>query len=213
MTNPAGPEATGQRGETSLHLRAAIAGDLHSLGWLVERLSPFLAAQADYRLGAVLRQHVEAVDLVNDVWAVALPRLRALSPDAPRVTPLLVKMLSTILLHRVNNLARKHVRERARRSAMADEDDCVPAMSEQETDVVARAIRNESRERVRLAIASLDAEDREILVLRGIEQQPNQVVGKLLGLSPQAVSMRFQRALARLRKAIAPSDFEALGVD
>lgn len=58
--------------------------------------------------------------------------------------------------------------------------------------------------------AALEGQDREILVLRGIEQYRNQTVAKQLGLSPQAVAMRFSRALDRLRERLPGSVFEEL---
>ena len=39
-------------------------------------------------------------------------------------------------------------------------------------------------------------------LLRGIEQNSNQTVGVLLGISAQAVAMRYHRALKRLREKL-----------
>jgi DNA-directed RNA polymerase specialized sigma24 family protein len=48
------------------------------------------------------------------------------------------------------------------------------------------------------------------LLLRGIEQQSHQTVALLLDLTPQAVSMRFTRALDRLREQLPGSIFDEL---
>ena len=80
MTSDAECAADGDPGAlTSLHVRRAADGDSESLGWVVARLSPLLLAQADYRLGPVLRSLYDPEDLVNDTWIVALPRL----PELP----------------------------------------------------------------------------------------------------------------------------------
>lgn len=74
--------------------------------------------------------------------------------------------------------------------------------------VVSIAVQRELRGRVLEEIESLAPEDREVLLLRGVEQQSNQTVAVLLQIEPAAASMRYQRALQRLRKAIPNSVFD-----
>jgi DNA-directed RNA polymerase specialized sigma24 family protein len=59
-------------------------------------------------------------------------------------------------------------------------------------------------------IRELEPKDREILLLRGVEQQPTGTVAMLLGLTPQAVSMRHKRALDNLRSRLPGSVFDEI---
>ncbi len=199
-------------GLTSFHVNRARAGDLESLAWVVERLSPLLLAHASWRLGPVLRVHHDPQDLVDDAWAVALPRLAGLPARDGRLTPVLLRFLTTTLLYRINNLARKHIRGGSEPLAPAagSGDDPVEHLPADQCGVVTAAVRRETQGVISSALASLDDQDREIILLRGVEQQPNQTVSLLLGLSPQAVAMRYRRALDRLRSHLPRSIFDEL---
>jgi RNA polymerase sigma factor (sigma-70 family) len=214
---PAQPAEGDPGALTSLHVRRAADGDSESLGWVVARLSPLLLAQADYRLGPVLRSLYDPEDLVNDTWIVALPRLAELPARDGRHTPVLLRFLSTTLLHRVNNLARKHARgapperpaprDGSGATVATDPLERVPAET---SGVITRALRHEIRNAVTLALEGLEPGDREILILRGIEQQTNATAAELLGLNAPAVAMRYHRALRKLRDRLPRSVFEEL---
>src|SRR5262245_53247125 len=90
---------------TTYHVRRAREGEESSLRWVVARFTPLLRAAADYRLGKHLRGLYEPEDLLQDVWAVALPRLGDLIPRSERYTPVLLKFLSTTLLRRIQHLS------------------------------------------------------------------------------------------------------------
>ena len=207
METEASSAAPSPDDSTSLAVRRAIRGDMGSLSWLVTRLSPLLRLQANYRLKDGLRTLCDPEDLVQDAWLTALPRLRELEPVEGRYTPALLRFLGTIVLYKVSNLARRHARSPL--VARSEEDRALLADSEQ-TGVVSAAVRQELRGAVSEALQDLDEMDREILVLRGIEQHRNQFVAQLLGLTPQGVSMRFARALERLRKRLPSSIFDEL---
>jgi RNA polymerase sigma factor (sigma-70 family) len=197
---------------TSLHVRRAVAGTPASLEWVVERLSPLLLAHASYRLGPALRASVDPQDLVNETWLVALPRLGDLEPQQGRVTPVLLKFLTSTLLFQISNLVRKHVR-RQRLGAAAPDLPTAPTPSELPAEtcgVVTRAVQRELHGQVLACLEELSPQDREVILLRGVEQQDNQTVATLLGLEPPAVSMRYTRALRRLREKLPASIFDEL---
>ncbi len=58
--------------------------------------------------------------------------------------------------------------------------------------------RTELRARLASKIDSMDEKDREVVLLRHYEELTNQEVAELLDLTPQAASVRYTRALARL---------------
>jgi RNA polymerase sigma-70 factor (ECF subfamily) len=66
-------------------------------------------------------------------------------------------------------------------------------------------IRKELAQRVREAMALLDEDDCEILLMRTYEGLSNQEVALALEIHPDAASKRYGRALLRLRKILIDS--------
>jgi len=193
--------------QTSARLRAALAGEEASLGWLVARLSPLLVAQARWRLGPLLGRAYDPEDLVQDVWLVALPRLPSLAPRDGRLTPVLLRFLATTILQRINNLVRQELRRPGELCATATAGSEVAASV---TGIVSAAIRGERRQIVLAAIDALDAVDREVLLLRGVEQRSGRTTAELLGISVDAVTMRYRRARDRLCAQLPDALFDEL---
>ena len=202
---------------TTLHVRRAVDGDGGSLGWLVERLSPALHLQARYRLRGPMANWGDPSDLVQDVWTVALPRLPDLVARDGRMTPVLVRFLSTTLLHRVNRMLESYLRgDRPRREASLAGNSSAPGLdgtARTQHGVSASVDRSELQAAVRNAIDALSQDDRDAIVLRGIEQMSNNKVAEILGLTPSAATMRYQKALERLRQKLPGSVFEDLRGD
>jgi RNA polymerase sigma factor (sigma-70 family) len=63
---------------------------------------------------------------------------------------------------------------------------------------------------VQEALAGLDADERAVVVLRGIEQLPNGEVARLLGVDDSLATRRWQRALVRLKELLPDSVFGEL---
>jgi RNA polymerase sigma-70 factor (ECF subfamily) len=66
-------------------------------------------------------------------------------------------------------------------------------------------IRDELRQRLRAALEQLAPHDREILVMRNLEQLPIAEIAAVLGLTEGAVKVRHVRALQRLRSILEES--------
>jgi RNA polymerase sigma-70 factor (ECF subfamily) len=60
------------------------------------------------------------------------------------------------------------------------------------------------QKRLDTAVAALEEDDRDIILMRHGEQLSNQDVAAALGLSEAAASMRYLRAVRRLRAALLP---------
>lgn len=189
-----------------MHVRRAVDGDGPSLAWVVNRLSPLLLSQARYRLGSLAR-HYPPDDVVHDAWLVALPHLGSLQARNQRLTPVLLRYLSTAMLHAINNFARRHARGGG---AVAPSAPDLGALPSDASGVVSRVLRQERAQAVTDAIDQLDERDREVIILRGIEQLPLQTVAGLLGVTAEATSMRYSRALRRLRGQLPGSVFDEL---
>ncbi|MCA8952183.1 MAG: sigma-70 family RNA polymerase sigma factor [Planctomycetes bacterium] len=186
---------------TTNHVRRAIAGENASLEWLVERLAPLLVAQARYRLGTFAGQ-LDPEDVVHDAWVVTLPRLPDLIARGGRLTPVLLQFLSTAVTNRVRNL----LRSRARHPDAGPIVDPTAVRS----GVVTQALRNERAAAIHGAIAELDDKDREVLLLRAVEQVTAKVAAMIVGASEVAVQKRYERALQRLRGRLPGSIFDEL---
>ena len=63
-------------------------------------------------------------------------------------------------------------------------------------------MREELRDRVRAALARLSERDREVVVMRHLEQLSTAEVAAVLGISEGAVKVRLLRALERLRSRL-----------
>lgn len=191
---------------TSFHVQRAREGDAASLAWLVARLTPLLRLQASYRLHGALGRLYEADDIVNDVWLAVIPKLSTLGERDGRWTPVLLKYLGTAVLRRINELFRKHLLGKpAEGSLPAD-----PSVPAHLTGALTRAAGSEAKAALEEAIGHLTAPEREVVVLRGIEQVANGTAAELLGERPGTVAMRYLRALEKLRGLVPGSVFDEL---
>jgi RNA polymerase sigma-70 factor (ECF subfamily) len=65
------------------------------------------------------------------------------------------------------------------------------------------AVRTEMLDRVEQAIAVMDPLDQEVLALRHFEELGNKEVAEVLGIQQKAASIRYVRALTRLKAIMA----------
>ena len=201
---------------TTLHVARARAGDAESLEWIVRRFTPLLLKSAEYRLGKRLRELHDPEDIVNDVWLAVLPSIAELTARDGRYTPVLLRYLTRTLLFRINNLIQKHIRgkppkaHRPRQGAGGEGADPVDDLLAHATGIVTRIVRRETRDLVTEAIDALEERDRELIVLRGIEQRPYKEIAPLLGRDPKVLAVQYQRALEKLRRKLPGSVFEEL---
>jgi RNA polymerase sigma factor (sigma-70 family) len=193
---------------TSLHIARAAGGDAQSQEWIVARFTPLLLAQARYRLRGRLAAVCEPAGVVQDTWAITLPRLVDLQARDGVWTPVILRFLATTLLRRINHLARKHLA--AGRPLAQGGDTQPPTLSAHLTGVITHAHRDDVAGAVRRALDALPDDEREVMVLRGIEQLSNGEVARLLGVEDFVVTRRFQRGLAHLRQALPDSVFAEL---
>jgi RNA polymerase sigma factor (sigma-70 family) len=192
--------------QTTLRVREAAAGESAGLEWLVARFSALLTLQVRHRLGPELRRIYDPEDIVQEVWAIALRRLEELQPREGRMTPVVLRFLSTTALHLVSNLLRKHIRHSAQDGAkeIGAAFSQLPAPT---SVAIGRALRAEREESLHQAIEELDELDRQIVILRGIEQNSVQDVGIILVIKPNTVTVRYRRALDKLREKLPDSVF------
>jgi RNA polymerase sigma factor (sigma-70 family) len=205
---------------TSRRIRGAIDGDASDLAWTVERLSPVLLQQARYRMRGRLQRVCDPEDVVAHAWQVSLPRLGGLIARDGRFTPVLLKFLSTAVLLRINEL----LRQQARRGAAVDDGGgaaathssapgSVGALPAPGPGVPTAVVRSEALRIVLATIDELEPIDREVIVLRLVEQRSSAEVAGLLGIETGTVNVRLHRALGRLRQRLPDSVFGDLSAE
>src|SRR5262245_11364162 len=164
-----------------------------------------VVVRIDPRLAAC----VDPSDVIQETLAGAARRL----PEYLRDRPLpFYPWLWRLAWDHLAELHRRHVRARSR-SVEREEPPALPDRSALDladrlvgrgSNPSARLQREERRQRVRAALETLSERDREVLVLRQLEQMPPREIAAVLGISEGAVSVRHLRALRRLRKLLGP---------
>jgi RNA polymerase sigma-70 factor (ECF subfamily) len=198
--------AASRHSDTDSLLERTTWGDQAARAELFKRNRDRLRQMIAVRMDARLRIRCDPSDLVQDVLNEANQHLDKFAQERP--VPFQV-WLREIAWKRLVDLRRKHLGT-ARRSLLREvrlDYDLPEESSIVLADrLVARgpspsavAQINERRAHIRAAIESLPPIDREILVLRYLEQLPPREIGEILGMTKGAVSTRHTRALARLR--------------
>ena len=75
-------------------------------------------------------------------------------------------------------------------------------IADQELTPAANAVRQELHRRFLKALEQMDDADRELLIMRHVEQLSNSEVADILGLTQPAAGMRYLRALRRVREIL-----------
>jgi RNA polymerase sigma-70 factor (ECF subfamily) len=192
-------------GQIDQLLARAGRGDLDARQQLLhehrDRLRRMVAVRLDPRLNA----RVDASDVVQEALAEAERELDRylLRPGMPFYPWLRRFAWDRLLkLHRFHVQARRSVgREAGAGLPLPDGSvrDLVERIAGSGTSPSRRLIREELRAGVRQALDAMAAPDREVLVLRYLEQLSFDDVSAVLGIGVGAVKMRHLRALARLR--------------
>jgi RNA polymerase sigma-70 factor (ECF subfamily) len=191
----------------------AAAGDAAAREGLLarhrERLRKMIACRLDRRLAA----RVDPSDVVQEVLAEANDKLDRWLRERPvSFYPWLREMATQQLV----TLYRRHV-EAARRNVRREEpgllalpEESLANLAERlatsATSPSQRLLRKEKQQRVREALGRLSERDREVLVLRHLEQLSVAEAAEVLGIREGAVKARHVRALERLRLMLEDSD-------
>jgi RNA polymerase sigma-70 factor, ECF subfamily len=189
--------------DTTLHVRGAIQGERASVEWVVIHFTPFLLAQAHYRVDRHLRGLYDPEDLVQRTWTIALGRLETIQPRHDRYTPVLMSFLSSVLLQDYRNLLRKHINRRreleADRESRDTPEDQMAQIPATTSGVTTKAVSSERVAELWEAMQKLPEEDREVLILRGIEQSPFKAIAEELGVNIGTLRRRYHEALKKLK--------------
>jgi RNA polymerase sigma-70 factor (ECF subfamily) len=164
------------------------------------------------RLDPALAARLDASDIVQDVLLEAHRRLQDYLKNPAMPFHLWLRHIAKdhiIDAHRRHRQAQRRSLDREQRivpAVLADHSsyELAGQLIDPERTPASEAIRREMQRRLDAAIADLDEDDREIILLRHREQLSNQDVARALGLSEAAASMRYLRAVRRLRAILLP---------
>jgi RNA polymerase sigma-70 factor (ECF subfamily) len=190
-------------------LKRAADGDDRARAALLERFRRPLKRMVAIRLDRRLCARLDASDIVQDALNNAYTRLPEYFVD-PKIS--FYPWLRRIAWDRLVDAYRTHVT--AERRTVLREQRWRPDLNEESAaglaqSIVAssinpgrRAMLAEMESRTKQALLELKPQDREILVLRYLEQLGVEEIAQVLGITQTAVTSRHLRALQRLRRLL-----------
>lgn len=205
------------RGEEDLERRLR-AGDGTALGELFTTYRQRLWRMVDFRMDHRLRGRVDPDDVLQEGYLAAAQRIehyRASGPLSPFVWLRMIVGQTLIDIHRHHLGAQ--LRDAGREVSLngngvgqttsASLAAVLAGHLTSPSQVVARA---DLLARVEQAIAGMDPVDQEILALRHFEELSNTEVAEVLGIQQKAASIRYVRAVRRLKEILSqvPGFFE-----
>lgn len=200
---------TAHQPSTEELLQLATAGDQSARHQLLVRHRGRLRQMVALRIDRRMAARVDPSDVVQDALADAAQSLsdylknRPL-PFYPWLRQFAWERLLQLHRHHLQAKRRSVTREQLRIFDLADDSEAVLAerLVNSGTSPSAHLLAAELRDRVRSALESLEPRDREVLVLRYLEQLTSKEIGAVLGISEAAVKTRHRRALERLRRRL-----------
>lgn len=184
-------------------------GDGDALERLLERHRDAVVRLVAMRLDHRVRRRVDVSDVVQDVMIEANRRLTEYLSKPPMPFHLWLRQIARdriIDTHRRHRGSAKRNIDREQPVNVAAGDrstfDLVAQLCDQELTPAAAATQKELAQRVEEAITRLEDQDCEIILMRHYEQLTNQEAATALGLTAPAASMRYLRAIRRLRELL-----------
>lgn len=188
-------------------------GDGTALAELLREHAPRLERMVALRMDR-RRCAFDPADVVQDALLRATQRIAEWRARESYPFHVWLRLLAAQALADAERHARREKRDAARERPLEIERQAVTAAAAAEwllsthTSPTQAARRIELHERVTAALAELGDLDREIIALRQFEQLTNEEAACELGITPQAATKRFVRALQRLRPILS-----TLGLD
>ena len=212
MTNSIWPEGP----QTQELLAAAKGGDDGAVDNLLDRHRDSLRRMVGMRLDKRVMQRVDVSDVVQDVLIEANRRLQTYLANPIMPFHLWIRQIAKdriIDTHRRHRVSSKRSVDREQSmQANAEVDQSTIALAQQlcdpELTPAAAATQHELAAQVQSSIDELPEKDREIILMRHYEMLSNQDIAAALELTEPAASMRYLRALKKLRKLLDGQNIE-----
>ena len=188
-------------------LERAGEGDPSAMGRLMERYRQRLCQMVAFHLDPRLSARLDASDVVQETLTEAAEQIREYVQQRPLPFYAWLRQIAW------RRLVHQHVRHlwTAKRSVNREQEADLPLSDPSALELARQLqgpttgpstamIHQEQTERLRAALQQLRMRDREVLVLRYIEQLSAQEIAAIMGITAAAVNMRHMRALDRLRE-------------
>ncbi len=186
-------------------------GDPQALAELFSHEQERLWRVVHFRMAEPLRGRLDPGDVLQEAFLAASKRLKHYA-DSPATSPFI--WLRMIVNQTLVDLHREHLGARQRDAAREVSIDGAPYSQATSASVAIHLIgtftspsgvaaRADMLTVVQSAIEQMDPIDREVLALRHFEELSNSEVAEALGIEQKAASIRYVRALRRLKEVIA----------
>ncbi|MBT5021111.1 sigma-70 family RNA polymerase sigma factor [Planctomicrobium sp.] len=187
-----------------------IHGDHRALGILFHHHRQRLWRIVNFRLDQRLLGRVDADDVLQESYLAAEKRLEHFLHDSPESFFIWLRLIvnqTMIDVHRrhLGTQSRDASRERQVSGGWTPESTSFSLSHHllgHMTSPTQAALRAELSTQLNVALETMGDLDREVLALRHFEELTNSETAKALDLSEQAASLRYVRALGRLRKIL-----------
>ena len=187
------------------------AGDAQALAELFSHERERLWRVIHFRLAEPLRGRLGPEDVLQEAFLAASQRLKHYA-DSPATSPFI--WLRMIVNQTLIDLHRQHMGAQKRDAAREVAIDGLPFGQATSASVAIQLIghltspsraaaRGDQLGLVKTAIDQMDPMDREVLALRHFEELTNSEVAEALGIEQKAASIRYIRALRRLKQILA----------
>lgn len=186
-------------------------GDPDALAELFAACRQRLWRVVDFRLDERLRARLDADDVLQETFLAADRRLGHYA-TGPYSSPFL--WFRALLSQTLTDLYRRHVGAQMRDPGREVQLDACSFPQASSTSMAIQlvgdatspgeaAARVDMMDMMETAIAAMEPIDREVLALRHFEELSNSEAAEVLGIQQKAASIRYVRALRRLRAALA----------
>lgn len=174
--------------------------DTEALSILLERDREWLQRQVSRRLGRRLREFGDTNDYVGEVTLRALKWTpRFVVADRTHFRSILLRIAENTLR---DEAEKARAKMRSLRREIPLDNETVLDLDNSDSGVSSPIVSKERRAWLLLALDVADVTDRDVILLRVWRGASYQLIGKELGVSPDAARMRFQRALAKLKSIL-----------
>jgi RNA polymerase sigma-70 factor (ECF subfamily) len=195
-------------------------GDQEALASLFSQHRERLWRMVNFRMDQRLHGRVDPDDVLQEAYLAAVSRMKNYDGDDASVSPFV--WLRTMVLQTLTDLHRHHLGVQMRsagreivlhgcRYPQTTSASLAAQFVGRLTSPSQAAARVETFGQVEQAIAGMEPLDQEVLALRHFEELSNSEVAEVLGIQQKAASIRYVRAVKRLRAVLSqmPGFFEA----
>lgn len=184
--------------DTSTCLASPTRVDVEALPRVYARLAPAVAVWCEMQVRPGVRPLIDPEDLSQEVWLRVCRELSRFDPARGAFRAW------------VFGIARRVVLEALRRAMAATvspggSSSQLRGVRDPATTMLRALMRQDDVRRLWATVAQLDEESRTLFLYRGLEGLPHAVVGKRLGISGDAVEIRWRRLRERLRRELGPT--------